>query len=636
MNVKIEPPHLPIDGSELRFRDLLDAFPAAVYTTDAEGKLTFFNRAAEELAGRTPVLGEDRWCVAWRLYTADGAPLPLEDCPMAIALREGRPVRDVAVIAERPNGERVPLMPFPTPLRDANGKMIGAVNMLVDISQLKRVEDAAAQRAAEQGALFRFTDQLYRAATLEDVYSAALDAIFAVLGCSRASILLFDQAGVMQFVASRGLSKDYRDAVTGHTPWTPGQADPDPITIEDIDRSDESDAVKAIIRGEGIRALAFVPLVAQGGVIGKFMVYHDRPHAFGPAELDLALMVGRQLGFALERDRSRDYRARAERGDEVRELLASIVENSDDAIISKDLNSTIVSWNRGAQRIFGYTPDEIIGRPVTDLMPPELQGEEPGILERIRRGERIEHYETTRRRKDGSDIDISLTVSPVRDASGKIVGASKIARDVTDRKRAEAQRTLLINELNHRVKNTLATVQSLAVQTLRNTERSADARDLFQARIAALSRAHDLLTQENWQGASLHAVVDRAFAPFRSGVDRFASSGPALQLSPKQALAISIALHELATNAAKYGALSNETGRVDVSWDISDGDVTLVWLESGGPAVVQPTRSGFGTRLIERNLAQDLGGEAGIEYLPAGVRARMTTSLDREGPSHAW
>lgn len=636
MNVKTEPPPLPIDGSELRFRDLLDAFPAAVYTTDADGRVTFFNHAAEELAGRTPVLGQDRWCVSWRLYTADGAPLALEDCPMAIAIREGRPVRNVAVIAERPNGDRVPLMPFPTPLRDTNGKIVGAVNMLVDITQLKSVEAAAAQRAAEQGALFRFTDQLYRAASLEDVYAAALDTMFAVLGCSRASILLFDQSGVMRFVASRGLSKDYREAVTGHTPWTPGQADPDPVTIEDIDLSDESDAVKAIIRGEGIRALAFVPLVSHGGVIGKFMVYHDRPHVFGADELDLALMVARQLGFALERERSSDYRARAERGEEVRELLASIVENSDDAIISKDLNGTIVSWNRGAQRIFGYAPEEIVGQPVTELMPPELRKEEPGILERIRRGERIEHYETTRRRKDGTDIDISLTVSPVRDASGKIVGASKIARDVTDRKRAEAQRTLLINELNHRVKNTLATVQSLAVQTLRNTERSADARDLFQSRIAALSRAHDLLTQENWQGASLHAVVDRAFAPFRTGPNRFSISGPALQLSPKQALALSIALHELATNASKYGALSNETGRVDVTWEISDGNVALVWLECGGPAVAPPTRSGFGTRLIERNLAQDLGGEAGIEYLPAGVRARMTTPLDRNGPSHAW
>src|SRR3984885_6064439 len=150
--------------------------------------------------------------------------------------------------------------------------------------------------------------------------------------------------------------------------------------------------------------------------------------------------------------------------------LAAIVESSDDAIISKDLNGIIQTWNRGAERVFGYTADEVIGKPVTILMPADRLDEEPGILARIRRGERIDHYETVRQRKDGSLIDISLTVSPMRNGSGEIVAASKIARDISEQKRAESQRALLTAELNHRVKNTLATVISIARQSFAGVE----------------------------------------------------------------------------------------------------------------------------------------------------------------------
>jgi PAS domain S-box-containing protein len=313
-------------------------------------------------------------------------------------------------------------------------------------------------------------------------------------------------------------------------------------------------------------------------------------------------------------------------------LLGSIVENSNDAIISKDLGGIINTWNKGAERLFGYAPDEIIGRSVLTLIPTELQHEEPGIIERIGRGERIEHFETERVRKNGERVFISLTVSPVKDASGVIVGASKIARDITERKRADEQRQLLINELNHRVKNTLATVQSLVMQTLRNTERSADARSLIDARLTALARAHDLLTAENWEGAYLREVVERALMAFTAGA-RVEVGGPVVRLTPKQALALSIALHELATNAAKYGALSNEAGRVALKWELrgemGNQVLHLNWRESGGPSVSPPTRVGFGSRLIERNLAYELGGEARIDYLPEGVEANISTPVER-------
>lgn len=308
------------------------------------------------------------------------------------------------------------------------------------------------------------------------------------------------------------------------------------------------------------------------------------------------------------------------------------MENSNDAIISKDLDGVINSWNSGAERLFGYAPEEIIGRSILTLIPPELQHEEPGIIERIRRGERIAHFETERVRKNGQRIHISLTVSPVKDASGRIVGASKIARDITERKRADEQRVLLINELNHRVKNTLATVQSLVMQTLRTTEKSVDARPLIDARLTALARAHDLLTAENWEGAYLREVVERALKAFTAGA-RVEVGGPVVRLTPKQALALSIALHELATNAAKYGALSTDAGHVKLTWDVRPegaGEMLhLAWCEAGGPKVSPPARAGFGSRLIERNLAFELNGAARIEYRPEGVEAYISTPVER-------
>ena len=248
--------------SERRFRQMIDALPAAIYTTDAQGRLTHFNPACVEFSGRHPKVGSDEWCVTWKLYHPDGTPMPHDTCPMAIALKEGRPVFGCEAIAERPDGTRVWFTPYPTPLRDETGEVVGGINMLVDITERKQAEETRAR-------------------------------------------------------------------------------------------------------------------------------------------------------------------------------LAAIVESSDDAIIGKDLDGTITSWNAGAERLYGYTAEETVGRPVTMLIPPDRADEEPAILDRLRRGERIDHYETVRRRKDGSLLDVSLTVSPVRDAAGRIVGASKIARDITDRKRAQ-------------------------------------------------------------------------------------------------------------------------------------------------------------------------------------------------------
>jgi len=307
--------------------------------------------------------------------------------------------------------------------------------------------------------------------------------------------------------------------------------------------------------------------------------------------------------------------------------LASIVESSDDAIVSKDLDGTITSWNRGAERLFGYKAEEIMGKSVTILIPPDRLDEEPQIIERVRRGERIDHFDTVRRRKDGSLIDISLTVSPINDADGRIIGASKIARDITERRRAQEQQKLLLNEMKHRIKNSLATIQAIATQTLNQHPKE---RDAFIARLHALGNAHDLLTSEPWERAPLIAIVTGALKPFQEHLhERITIDGPAdIWLDSTKSVLVAMALHELATNAVKYGALSNGSGRVKVVWEqhFQPDRVKFVWQESGGPEVSPPKQKGFGSHLIERVFAGQLG-ESELMFSPQGLSRALEVAL---------
>ncbi|HEX8193447.1 MAG TPA: PAS domain-containing protein, partial [Allosphingosinicella sp.] len=206
-----------------------------------------------------------------------------------------------------------------------------------------------------------------------------------------------------------------------------------------------------------------------------------------------------------------------------------------------------------------------------------------------------------------------------RDAAGAPLRVVGTFRDVTEQRRAEEHQRLLVNELNHRVKNTLAIVQSIAQQTFRGSDISDARRDAFEGRLAALSAAHNLLTRANWEAASVREVVEAAVAPYRGGEGRVSLEGPDVRVEPRTAVSLALAVHELGTNAAKYGALSGRDGRVSVRWDAADGALGLVWRESGGPPVTAPAARGFGTRMIERALAAELGGTARIDFAPDGV-----------------
>jgi PAS domain S-box-containing protein len=284
--------------------------------------------------------------------------------------------------------------------------------------------------------------------------------------------------------------------------------------------------------------------------------------------------------------------------------LASIVQSSDDAIVSKSLDGIITSWNSGAERVFGYSAGEAIGRPITIVIPEDRQSEERDILTRIRRGERIDHFETVRQRKHGSLIVVSLTVSPIRNAEGKIVGASKIARDITEQKRNQEQIATLAREAEHRSKNLLANVQ--ATVNLSQSDTSEGLKRAIEGRIQALANVHSLFVDSRWIGAELSAVATQELAPYsEKNKTRVRIEGPQVLLEPNAAQSIAVILHELATNAAKYGALSSANGQVDLKWSHeADRRLHLRWTETGGPAVQEPTRKGFGRRVTEQMIAQ--------------------------------
>jgi PAS domain S-box-containing protein len=303
--------------------------------------------------------------------------------------------------------------------------------------------------------------------------------------------------------------------------------------------------------------------------------------------------------------------------------LAAIVESSDDAIISKNLDGIITSWNSGAERVFGYTAKEVIGQPITIVIPQERQAEERTILSRIRRGERIDHFETVRQRKQGSLINVSLTVSPVKDAAGKIVGASKIARDITGQKRNQEQIATLAREAEHRSKNLLANVQ--ATVNLSQSDTVQGLKHAIEGRIQALANVHSLFVETRWIGAELSTIAKQELAPYVANDEtRVKIEGPQVLLEPDAAQTMAVALHELATNAAKYGALSTAKGRIEIKWSHeADGWLILRWAEMAGPAVQTPTRQGFGGRVIDRMINQ-LKGKALFDWRPEGLVCEIT------------
>ncbi len=480
-----------------------------------------------------------------------------------------------------------------------------------------------------------------------------------------------------------------------------------------------------------------IPFHIKGEAVGTIWIAaHDASRRFDAEDLRVMTSLGTFAGAAYQTVLALNASQHA----------TAIVESSNDAIISKDLNSVIMTWNRGAERIFGYTAEQIIGQPVSTLMPQDLRDDKPSIIDRIRRGEFIEHYETVRLHKDQSRIDISLTVSPIRNAEGTIVGASKIARDITqrkladealrrsqqefrdfvdnasvgmhwvgangliiwanrtememlgyapdeyighhiaefhaepsviedilrrltnhetlqnyeavlrckdgstrhtlinssvlwdgetfvhtrcftrditERKQSEARIAILADEAEHRTKNVLATV--LATVRLSHADTPEGLKAAIEGRIEALANVYALFVQSRWTGAELRKLVAQELSPYRgTGDTRVRISGPTMVLEPAAAQALAVAVHELATNAAKYGALSRPDGEVRIEWSCDPaGRLLLRWTETGGPPVERSAHQGFGMRMIGGMIRDQMKGELHFDWREGGLACEI-------------
>ena len=368
----------------------LDAIPTGFCVCRADGALVRYNKRAVELWGRAPQLGDTGEFseTKFRRYTPQGVPLPFAASPVAVALRSGVPIRGQELFIERPDGSLTPVLMNVAPVKNADGQIDGAVCSFQELTERKRAEEALRASEAELQSVINRTP-------------------FMLVRCGRDLRYRFVSEAYAHLIARA------RDEVIGKS-------------------------IDAMIGARGLRTLQpYIDAVLKGEPV-DFECELEFPHsglrtlaiAYRP-ELDAEGKIEGWIASLLDITEQRS-------GDEARRQLANIVESTDDAIISKDLTGRIVSWNPGAERLFGYSAEEMIGKPIATIIPDHLQDEEPQILDRVRAGARIEHFETIRRCKDGRLVDVSLTVSPMRDERGMIVGASKIARDVSARKRAEA------------------------------------------------------------------------------------------------------------------------------------------------------------------------------------------------------
>lgn len=436
-----------------------------------------------------------------------------------------------------------------------------------------------------------------------------------VLASSTDCIKILDLDGRLTFMSEGGQKvmevSDF-NAIAG-CPW--------PDFWQDKDNTQARAAVAAAKAGESRSFIGKAP--TMGGTV-KWWHVAVSP-VLGPDAMPTSILSV-----------SRDITATRE-SEEERSRLARIVENSADFIGMARLDGTVFFVNDAGLRLVGLDRSDLETVSITDFFPPdEAEAVRADVLPAVERdgawsGERVfRHFRT------GELIPVLYTVFPVVDHDGTLIGYGTVTRDNRERRRAEEQQQLLNGELSHRLKNVLAVVQSVASQTLRQAADLSSADEALSARLSALAQATDVLTARSWTAADLNDVVEQTLAPH--GIrDRLDIAGPGVTLHPQVTLAFALALHELATNACKYGALSNETGRVDLTWSVANGPdddeprFHLIWRETGGPEVCPPSRRGFGTKMIERSLRAYFRGRSQLEYYPSGLVFTLDAPLGDAG-----
>jgi PAS domain S-box-containing protein len=509
-----------------------------------------------------------------------------------------------------------------TPIRDADGCVLGIWNQGSEVTRAVVNE----RRLSLQVAL---ADRLRTLTAAEEMKRAAAAMLGEYLGAARVGIADVDEDADSFSIESEWLRGEHVEPLSGRTGrlsslpeaalayLRTGQV----LALDDVEDLSAGSSEGDASLGErlGVRAVLTVPLVRDRRLRAMLYIHEPEPRAWKRSEMAMARDVAERSWAAVERAESEQRLRESE--DHYRHAVELNPQVSWTSLPDGQLNRVSRRWHEwtgtpgtGESWAGGLHPDDVErtfavwGRSIATGEPYDIE-------------HRVKH-------RDGSYRWARSRAFPRHHEDGAVCLWYGTTEDIHERKLGEERQRLLINELNHRVKNSLATVQAIAFQTMKGDISLSEARSRFETRLQALSRAHNLLTERNWEGASLHRVVADATAHLAGERGRFEVEGEEVWVAPRSALALSLALHELGTNAAKYGALSGERGRVRISWDIAGGRLKLVWQEEDGPRVQAPSGRGFGSRLIERGLGNDLGGTARLSFDPAGVSCTIEASLD--------
>lgn len=518
----------------------------------------------------------------------------------------------------RKDGSRIDVSLTTSPILDSAGEIVAGHVIVRDVSRQKQAE---ARLAAEHAV----TRILSRSRSLDEAAPLLLEAITICLRCDIGELWQPDPREPIlrlgkHVILDRGpelerFARESEECAFIAGLGLPGRvwSTKQPSWIAELPRDTGSPRARTGLEC-GLRSGAAFPILRSGGeVLGVMTFFSSVRMEPDLGLLDMMEAVALEIG---------QFVAHREIEDE-RQHLAAIVENSQDAIIGWDLDGRVTSWNRGAQQMYGYTAEAALGRSMLMLVPSELHRTWWEHFAIIKTGRSFEQHETVRITKDGARLDVSLTVSPIKNERGGVVGVATIARDITQMKRAKELRELLVSELNHRLKNILSIVQALAMQ---NTSVSVDEfRKAFNDRLVSLAEIYELITGSNWQPVDLREIVSTVLRPYEHEITVL---GEEVTFAPDESITLGIVLHELTTNAVKYGALSVTGGRIDVSWKMTDSEhgraLEFAWTESGGPTVGQPNQRGAGLELIEHSIPHQFDGKAVVDYAEEGIRWRIT------------
>ena len=575
--------------SEARLRSMADAVPQIVWITDAEGRVEFFNQQWSNYTG-VPYEPTTATEVAARHVHPDDAVLTMERFEAA------RQTGGAFLVEHRIRSKAGDYRWFLVrgePYRDPrSGEIVRWFGASVDIHDRRRAEAALLEREERLRLIVEGArDYAIFTADPEGRIDSWLPGAASVFGWSQEEAvgcpvaITFTPEDRQAGVPEEELETARKDGVAPNMRW-----------------HRRKDGSRVFIEG------SVTVLRRPDGSVRGF------------------LMIGQDV---TERRRAEEANAR----------LAAIVASTTDAIIAFAAeDARILSWNRGAEALFGYSEAEALGGPVGLVVPPDLpDGDPTGVFRRTMDGARVHEHETVRVTKSGERIPVSVTASRMLTPDGRVIGVAAIFRDLRQRKAVEARQALLAREVDHRAKNALAVVQTML--RLTRADDVPSFAQVVERRVAALARAQTLLAEGRWDGADLHSMLRGELAPFLGG-QRADLDGPSAVLPPGTAQPLAMAVHELATNAVKHGALSVPEGRVSVAWRLEGGTAAgvlrLRWAEAGGPPVAgPPTRRGFGSRVLDGTVRGQLGGAVTLCWSTTGLVCEMEVPLGRNPSNHA-